>query len=225
MKKLHATVVLAMTADGKIADSQRSPARFGSKADKNHLEQQIALVDGVLFGAKTLGAYQTSLPISNPQMLQWRREQAKPPQPVHIVCSASGNLDPQMRFFSQPFPRWLLTTTKGSHTWHQKNLNGFERILIADEDKDTSINWVQAYEQLTYLGLERLAILGGGKLVASLLKAGLIDEFWLTLCPFIFGGNNAPTPVEGIGLDAQKLELLSVERIDQEIFLHYRLHK
>ena len=31
-------VILAMTADGKIADRKRSPARFGSAADKAHLD-------------------------------------------------------------------------------------------------------------------------------------------------------------------------------------------
>ena len=33
----HTTVVMAMSADGKIADVRRSPARFGSLADKAHL--------------------------------------------------------------------------------------------------------------------------------------------------------------------------------------------
>ena len=52
----HTTVVLAMSADGKIADVKRSPARFGSAADKAHLEKQVAQVDAVLFGAGTLRA-------------------------------------------------------------------------------------------------------------------------------------------------------------------------
>jgi 5-amino-6-(5-phosphoribosylamino)uracil reductase len=62
-------------------------------------------------------------------------------------------------------------------------------------------------------------------LVASLLAADLIDEFWLTVCPLILGGITAPTPVDGAGFSAQlakHLELLSVETIEQEVFLHYR---
>jgi 5-amino-6-(5-phosphoribosylamino)uracil reductase len=76
------------------------------------------------------------------------------------------------------------------------------------------------------LGVGRLAILGGGELVASLLKADLVDEFWLTICPLILGGTAAPTPVEGEGFFPQlapRLELLGVEAIAQEVFLHYRL--
>ena len=50
MTGLHATVILAISADGKIADAVRSPARFGSANDKAHLEQQVAASDAVLFG-------------------------------------------------------------------------------------------------------------------------------------------------------------------------------
>ena len=229
LNRPHATVVLAMTADGKIADHSRSPARFSTATDRFHLEQQIALVDAVLFGAGTLRAYGTSLPISNPQLLQARQQNSKPPQPVHIVCSASASLDPHLRFFSQSLPRWLLTTAAGAQSWQE---SGFERIVVADAQKepyhDSPIDWVKAFTQLVKLGIEKVAILGGGQLVASLLAQHLIDEVWLTVCPLIFGGVDAPTPVEGTGLlaqQAQSLELLSVERIDQEIFLHYRLQQ
>ena len=224
----HATVVLAMTADGKIADHERSPARFSTATDRFHLEQQIALVDAVLLGAGTLRAYGTSLPISDPQLLQARQQKLKPLQPVHIVCSASASLDPHLRFFSQSLPRWLLTTAAGAQTWQESK---FERIVVADLDNGnaySSIDWVGAFAQLVELGIEKVAILGGGQLVASLLAQHLIDEVWLTVCPLILGGVDAPTPVEGTGLLAQQaqwLELLSVERIEQEIFLHYRLQQ
>ena len=226
------TVILAMTADGKIADIKRSPARFASATDKAHLEKQISLVDGVLLGAGTLRAYGTTLPISNPHLLQGRKQQNKPPQPVQIVCSRRAEIDPQLRFFRQPVPRWLLTTTYGAKNWQEKD--GFEQILIADSEEISikekrarkNIDWIKAFEQLTQLNFKKIAILGGGELVASLLANDLIDELWLTICPVILGGVNSPTPVEGIGFlskQVKKLELLSVETIEQEIFLHYRL--
>jgi len=220
------TVILAMTADGKIADERRSPARFGSAADKAHLEEQISLVDAVLFGAGTLRAYGTTLPITNPDWLQQRQERSRSPQPIHIVCSASGKIDPQLRFFYQPVPRWLITTAIGAQLWQGKR--EFAKILVF-ETKDKliqSLDWSEAFTQLKLLGIEKLAILGGGELIASLLKADLIDEFWLTICPVILGGREAPTPVEGIGLSQQqrqRLELLIVKQVGQEVFLHYRL--
>ncbi len=227
-------VVLAMTADGKISDIKKSPARFGSPSDKMHLEKQISLVDGVLFGAGTLRAYGTTLPLSTPKLLQSRSQQQKPLQPIHIAVSASGKLDPRWRFFRQPVPRWLLTTSPGATLWQATHQAGFDRILIADADEKekssplVSIDWIKAFSQLSELGLAKLAILGGGELIASLLSADLIDEFYLTICPLILGGKNAPTPVEGMGLlahQARHLELLTMERVNQEIFLHYRLKR
>ena len=222
-KQLHTTVILAMTADGKISDRHNSAARFGSANDKAHLEQQVALADGVLFGAGTLRAYGTTMSVSNPQLLEQRKERSQQPQPVQIVASASADLDPQWHFFQQPVPRWLITIAENEAKGRASSK--FEQV-IATRGKDTKIDWKTAFEQLSELGLNRLAILGGGELVASLLEEDLIDELWLTVCPLILVGNTAPTPVGGQGLiqaEGKKLQLLKVKQVEQELFLHYQI--
>jgi 5-amino-6-(5-phosphoribosylamino)uracil reductase len=218
------TVVLAMSADGKIADVRRSPARFGSANDKAHLEAQIAQADGVLFGAQTLRTYGTTLRVTHPNLLKQRQQHGKPPQPVHIVCSQSARLDPDYPFFRQPVPHWLLTTAAGAEPWHERP--EFDRILTPFTASG-ELDWAVAFHHLAALGLERLVITGGGELVASLLAVNLIDEFWLTVCPLILGGADAPTPVGGNGFMeslAPDLELLSARVAGQEVFLHYRLN-
>lgn len=230
LNRLHTTVILAMSADGKIADEMRSPARFSSPTDQTHLEKQVAQADAVLFGAGTLRAYGTTRSVSNPQLLQLRKQRGLPLQPVQIVASRSGMLDPQWRFFRQQVPRWLLTTPFGAKYWQEQPesvAGSFERILVVDTVADR-LDWSDAFQQLIQLGIGRLSILGGGELVASLLTADLIDEVWLTVCPLILGGKAAPTPVDGEGFSAQlapRLELLGVETIEQEVFLHYRLQQ
>jgi 5-amino-6-(5-phosphoribosylamino)uracil reductase len=221
----HTTVVLAMSADGKIADAWRSAARFGSTADKRHLEAQVAQVDGVLFGAETLRAYGTTLRVSQPDLLQQRQHQGRPPQPTHIVCSRSAQLNPDFPFFRQAVPRWLITTTAGAKLWSCRP--EFDRIL-APFPPNAQLNWVLILEQLAELELKTLAVLGGGQLVASLLAAECIDELWLTVCPLILGGTNAPTPVAGDGFPAKlapRLNLLSVHTLDQEVLLHYSVKR
>lgn len=222
----HTTVVLAMSADGKIADTERSPARFGSAIDKDHLETQLAQADAVLFGAGTLRAYGTILKITSNSLLQKRQQQGKPPQPIHIVCSRLAQLDPHLPFFRQPVPRWLLTTPTGAAAWQSRP--EFERLLTfcqQEECQQEEIDWFATLHQLVRHGINQLAITGGGALVAALLAADLIDEFWLTVCPLILGGAGAPTPVAGDGFSeaiAPRLALVSAEVIDQEVFLHYR---
>ncbi|MEP6516000.1 RibD family protein [Microcoleus vaginatus] len=244
MTEPHATVILAISADGKIADAVRSPARFGSANDKAHLEQQVAASDAVLFGNGTLQAYGTTMRVISPELVKQRELQGKPPQPVQIVCSRSAEFDPNLRFFQQPLPRWLLTgqdcretalsspfPTKDGETAMFSSYpitnTKFDRIIYA-KTAGGEIDWIDAFQQLASFGITRLAILGGGKLVASVLAAGLIDEFWLTVCPLILGGADAPTAVEGEGFLADlapKLELLAVKQVGQEVFLHYRVDR
>lgn len=216
-------VVLAMSLDGKIADGTRSAARFGSTNDKTHLETQIAKADAVLFGANTLRAYGTTLRITQPHLLQQRLENAQPPQPVHIVCSQSGNLDPQLRFFQQPVPRWLLTSKDAAARCSDRLQ--FDRVLIA-EPFGRGLNLTSALQTLANLGIQRLAVLGGGELVASLLVANLVDELYLTICPLILGGRDAPTPVEGTGFSvcqSPRWQLIETRSLNHEVFLHYRI--
>jgi len=222
----YSTAILAMTADGKIADYQKSPARFGSANDKLHLQQQVALADGVMFGSNTLRAYGTTMSVFDPELLLERQKRSQSRQPVQIVVSASADLDYQWRFFQQPVPRWLITTPENVKLWQAKS--EFERILTTKsaEENNSAIDWASIFVQLKELGLYQLAILGGGELIASLLALDLIDEFWLTICPIIFGGINAPTPVAGKGftqLEGKRLKLLQVKQLEQEIFLNYQV--
>jgi 5-amino-6-(5-phosphoribosylamino)uracil reductase len=217
------TVVLALSLDGKIADYQRSPARFGSANDKAHLEQQIAAVDAVLFGAGTLRAYGTTLSVTNPTLLQQRQQIGLSPQPIQIVCSSSGKLDPEWRFFRQSVPRWLLTTFTGAALW-QTPTHGhyFKKILTIGAG--AQVDWQPALHLIATLGIRRLAVLGGGTLIGALLAANLIDELWITICPLILGGTTAPTLAENegfLGATAPRLQLLETRVLGDEVFLHY----
>lgn len=224
MSFIWVTVILAMSADGKIADESRRAARFTTKTDLTHLESQIAINDAVIFGAGTLRAYGTTLPISNPELLRKRKNENKQEQPLQIVCSRSGNLNPNWRFFSQSIPRGLLTTSLGADKWCQLQTNArlFDHVFIADNRDYKLINWQSFFQQLTKLGHYKIAILGGGNLVASLFAQDLINELWLTVSPSIIGGKNAPTPVDGNSLSPFKsLQLKEVKQVKNELFLNY----
>jgi 5-amino-6-(5-phosphoribosylamino)uracil reductase len=219
------TVVLAISADGKIADAKRSPAKFGSVNDKNHLERQVAQADAVLFGATTLRSGGTAMRVVDPALIEKRQQQGQPPQPIQIVASKSGNIDLELPFFRQSIPRWLITTDEGAKNWQGRSQ--FDRILVFQSPTGET-NWRETFQHLANLGIKTICVLGGGELVASLMAADLIDEFSLTVCPLILGGATAPTPVEGAGFletMAPRLELLSCQAIDQEVFLHYRLQR
>ncbi len=218
------TVILAMSADGKISDIARSTGVFGSKTDYAHVEYQVAIADAVLAGAGTLRVGGTAMRVQSPELLEQRQQQGKPPQPVQIVCSLSGDIDPKLPFFRQPVPRWLVTTEAGAVRWETQL--GFDRLFHAKTDSK-NIDLTAALAEIWELGIQTIAVLGGGELIASLFAEQLIDELWLTVCPLILGGTTAPTPVDGVGFPlalAPRLELLEVKPVEQEVFLHYRVN-
>jgi 5-amino-6-(5-phosphoribosylamino)uracil reductase len=211
------TAVLAMSADGKIADVHRHPAQFGSAADRAHLERQIASSDGVMVGAKTLLAHSSAALVHDPALIAQRQTQGKPPQTLHIVCTRSGQINREIPFFRQPVERWLVTTKAGATHWQVGQ--EFSRIWA-------DVTWPDWLAECYALGLRQIGVLGGGGLMAELLAAQVIDDLWLTVCPLIWGGATAPTPVDGIGFATPiPLELVSCETLGQEILLHYHLPK
>ncbi len=230
----YVTIILAMSVDGKISNDTQKPARFSSKADLQHLEQQISLCDAIIFGGNTLRAYGTTLTIKNEQLLEARKKRNQTTQPINIVCSNSGNLDPQCNFFHQPINRILLTTIEGLNYWNCKinqpiikeKINLFHQCIITENNNNNNINWNQAFKEFQTLKFNRIGILGGGQLIASLCAENLINDLWLTICPIILGGEKSPTPVAGNSLKLPlPLKLLELKQIEQELFLHYEVIK
>ncbi|MEO1591220.1 MAG: RibD family protein [Cyanobacteria bacterium J06632_22] len=231
----HTTVVLAMSVDGKISDRDRSPARFPSPQDQQHLQARVAEADATLFGAGTLRAYGTTMPVRNPALLAQRQRQGQSVQPVQIVCSMGAQLDPNLRFFTQPGPRWLLTGPVGAALWplasqtsEPRSEPKFSDVLPWLGEPSTPTNWKAIFARLRKRGIRRLLVMGGGQLVAALAAAHVIDELWLTVCPLLIGGQTAPTPMDGLGFHinaAPRFQLISAESLGDEVFLHYRIRQ
>jgi 5-amino-6-(5-phosphoribosylamino)uracil reductase len=214
---MQSILVLATSADGKITNAQRDPAKFGSREDFRRLELQVAAADGVLIGAGTLRAHGTTMRVLEEGLMADRQARGLSPQPIQIVCSRSGNLPKDLRFFQQPVTRWLLTTTVGAEAWREGK--EFQRILV-HSGKD--IDWLLAWQQLAALGIDRLCVLGGAEIATALWQLDLIDELRLTICPLIIGGAAAPTLCDGAGLALGKsLELVECEAIGGELFIRY----
>jgi 5-amino-6-(5-phosphoribosylamino)uracil reductase len=228
MPRPYVTLILASSADGKIAPAHRGAAHFSSSQDKTHLEEQVALADAVLMGASTVRDYSTAFLVKQEILLQARRERNQSAQPLTIVCSRSLNLDPNLPFFRQPLSRILLTGKSNPEA--EKKFIGLADIWRCSTEASISPPEVDFHQALTRLfdqGVRHLAALGGGEVAAQLFALGLIDEWWLTLCPVVLGGTTSPSPVGGIGFvvgqNAPQLELQSCRSIGDELYLHYRV--
>lgn len=217
----YLTIIVAMSADGKIADYQRHPARFPSPQDKHHLETLISQMDAVLVGAETLRCYGSSLPVTNPELLAQRKTRNQSLQPIHIITSRSGQIHANLRFFEQSFPKGLLTTSQGLDNWLKEGRkNEFDHYYVYP-----NLNWITILQDWKHQGLNKIGILGGGELIASLVQENLVDELYITLCPYLIGGRSAPTFFGGKGFLSEhflRLSLVEMKSYRDEIFLHYK---
>ncbi len=210
-----------MTADGKIAFAGGKFAPFGSKRDLEHLYELRATADAVMCGARTVETTGTILGNGGEKFRKLRLKHGLAEFPLRVLVSGSGSINPTANIFKKRFsPIVVLTTARIS----KANLK--ELLAVADEVKicgKTEINFPAAFRWLCEKWkVKRLLCEGGGELHAALIRAGLVDELHLTVCPKIFGGQNAPTIADGTGFfrlaDAAQFKLKSANRVDDELF-------
>jgi riboflavin-specific deaminase-like protein len=211
----------AMTADGKIAFANGKFVPFGSKRDLEHLYELRATADAVMCGARTIEATGTILGNGGEKFRKLRLKRRLAEFPLRVIVSGSGSINPAAKIFKKRFsPIVVLTTARISKTSLKK------LRAIADEVKicgKTEINFPTALRWLREKwNVQRLLCEGGGELHSTLIRAGLLDELHLTVCPKIFGGRNAPTIADGKGFfnlsDAAQFKLKSMNRFEDELF-------
>ena len=90
----------------------------------------------------------------------------------------------------------------------------------------TSVNLKQLLRILLKNGIKRILLEGGGITNWSFVKYNLIDEAIITLTPYIIGGKDSISLVEGVGfknLDVStNLKLVKVKKIRNELVLFYK---
>ena len=216
---------MAMTADGKIATANRAVSSFGSRRDVEHLYELRATADAVMAGARTLDLNKVLLGPGGDRFRKLRLKNGLAEYGLRIIVSGSGTIDPRAAIFQHRFsPIVLLTTERASQTKLRQLRTLADEVFICGEKE---INFPKALRHLRKKwNVNRLLCEGGGDLNAALFRNGLVDELHLTLCPKIFGGRHAPTIAEGAGtahlVDAARLQLKSLARVGDELFLIYR---
>ena len=126
--------------------------------------------------------------------------------------------DPIVAVLTERVPDAHLTGLRG---------DGVSYIFAAERELDLRL----ALEILNReLGVDRLLLEGGGGSNGSFLRAGLIDEISVAICPAIDGAKGAPSIFDSGGEDAgvaasvRSLTLASCEVLDGgAVWLRYRL--
>jgi 2,5-diamino-6-(ribosylamino)-4(3H)-pyrimidinone 5'-phosphate reductase len=221
-------VNVAITADGKIAPPSRHFVPFSSKRDQQFLMELRTRADAVMCGARTVDMGKVDLGPGAPKYRKMRLKNGFSEYNIRVIVSGSASLNPKAYIFTKRFsPIIVLVSAKAP----PQRIAALRKV--ADDVHISGSNGVDFPEALVYLrqkwGIKKLLCEGGGEVNSELFRQKLVDELYLTICPVIFGGHNAPTLSDGQGIekleDATQLRLKRFERIGDELFCVFGLKK
>ncbi|MFM7268240.1 MAG: RibD family protein [Cyanobium sp.] len=212
-------LVLAVSLDGRLAPAGGGAAQLGGRGDRRVLEEALTWADGAMVGAETVRLHGSTCLIRDLDLLEQRRAAGLSPQPLALVVSSSGGLPVDLPLFRQPLERWLLAAESPEAAAAGPIAEppaGFRRRLGFCE-------WTAVLAEIRALGLQRLVLLGGARLAASLLREDLVEELQLTLCPHLLGGGHTWIP-GGTALTAPgRWQLRECRPLEgDELLLRYR---
>lgn len=214
----------AMTADGKIAFAHKNFAPFGSERDREHMMELRATADAVICGATTVDVTETILGTGGDKYRKQRLKNGLAEFPLRVIASGSGSIDLNANIFKKHFSPVIVLTTERISKAKLKSLRAIAEVEIFGKreiDFYAAFHWLREKWKIRKLLCE-----GGGELHGALIRADLLDELHLTICPTIFGGRNAPTIADGENvehlIEAKQFKLKSFRRIGDEIFTVWR---
>ena len=217
------TLNVAMTADGKTDTVARRGATISSPHDLARVDRLRAESDAVLVGGRTLLGDDPRLTVKSADLRAERRARGLEENPIKVGIVSNADLRDDSRFLTAgPAQVMLFTTQRTSPAQIIRLRERGAQVFVMGERR---VDLVATFHRLREHGVKRLLVEGGGTLNAELLRQKLVDEVYLYIAPLIFGGADAPTLADGVGLQRQeaiRLQLSTVETLgDGGIVVHY----
>lgn len=224
-------VNMAMSADGKIATQNRAVHSFGSKKDVENLYRLRAMSDAVICGAETVKSENVTLGVGGEKFKKIRLKNGLNECHIRIIVSGSVSISPELAVFKSKISPIIILTTNSANPEKLETIKQTDSNLIHIlKCGESEVDFKSAFRILkSKWNINTLLCEGGGRLNSALFRSGLVDELYITICPYIFGGSLAPTIADGEGIkrleDCINLKLISKRILGNEIFLHYKINK
>lgn len=171
----------AMSADGKIAGTERKQVRISSDEDKIRVGNLRKKYDAILVGAGTIIADDPHLTVKG---LDYDSN------PIRIVIDPHGRTPDDALVLDERAPTVMVTSEDCGREWDCEETIEFKGELNLSEILETLAEDI---------GIESILVEGGGETIASFFREGLVDRYTVFVGGMIIGGRNAPTPVDGEG--------------------------
>jgi 2,5-diamino-6-(ribosylamino)-4(3H)-pyrimidinone 5'-phosphate reductase len=209
----HVILSAAISVDGKIA-TKTGDSKLSSKQDSIRLHKLRSKVDAILVGKNTVA-------IDDP-LLTVRHTKGK--NPIRIILDSKGTLSDKSKILqtSDKITTIIVVSKKISKSNYNRLSKFPVKLLVIGV---SSVNLKSLLRKLSDEKIKTILVEGGGTINWEFIKQNIFDELIITLSPFLIGGNNAISFVEGEGFDniskSPNLRLKSVKRLKNHLVLHY----
>ena len=208
----------ATSADGYLDDASPHRLILSGPADLDRVDEVRAGCGAILVGARTVRQDNPRLLIRDPRRSARRAARGLPAHPARVTLTATGDLDPQARFFAPGALRLVYCATPAL-TPARARL-GDSAVLI-DAGDPLSVGFILA--DLAERGVARLLVEGGARVLGDFLAAGLADQLDLAVAPFFVADPAAPRlDLPGPGTDGP-MTLAETRRVGEVALLRYLL--
>lgn len=216
----YLAVNMVVSVDGRATLGPDGTATgLGSPTDARLMRRLRAEADAVLHGAATVRA-DRARPRVPSDLAAVRVQRGQPAQPLGAVITASGNLDPESPYFRGATLEWPRLVYSASNQAEALARSGVDVWVAPAGELDIGA----MLDDLARRGVRRVICEGGPTLNGLLLRAGAVDDLFLTLAPHLLGGHNPLTLVTGDELNGIQPELRSIYQRENELFLRYGVH-
>ena len=210
---IHVILSAAISIDGKIS-TRANDSKLSSKEDKIRLHKLRSKVDAILIGKNTL--------LQDDPLLTVRYTKGK--NPIRIILDSKGTIPISSKIIktSNKIPTIIVVSKKITDTNLLKLKKLPIEIIVAGEN---SVNLKLLMKKLSTKNIKTILVEGGGTVNWEFIKNNIFNELIVTLSPYLVGGTDATSFVEGKGfakiINSPKLKLKSIKRLKNYLVLNY----
>ncbi|MBI5400156.1 bifunctional diaminohydroxyphosphoribosylaminopyrimidine deaminase/5-amino-6-(5-phosphoribosylamino)uracil reductase RibD [Candidatus Saganbacteria bacterium] len=203
----------AMTLDGKIATYTGASRWVAGEESRHHAHHLRNVYDAILVGVNTVL-------VDNPKLTVRLVKKVK--NPIRIVLDARARTSLTAAVISKE-ARTIIAVGSEAPASRIKALEKRGVEIIKLKEVHGLIDMKALMKMLGKMKITSVLLEGGGEVGASALSAGLPDKAYIYIAPKMFGGRQAKTPVEGLGVrspaQAYRLHNMRVERLGEDLLV------